>query len=92
MWGGRRLTVFVGGGFLACMVVQTRTQYEIRIQSEGGHPMRAVFERVQWSSLFRIPYSDRPVAAGGMERVSPTPFNNVHAGGVSTQNELCASS
>ena len=29
-------------------------QDEVRIQSEGGHPMRVVFECVQWSSLFRI--------------------------------------
>ena len=95
MWYGKRevsLTVFVGGGFLACMVVRTRTQDEIRIQSEGGHPMRVVFERVQWFSLFRIPYSDCSIAAGGIKHVSPTPFNDVHAGGVSAQSELHASS
>jgi hypothetical protein len=74
------------------MVVRARTQDKIRIQSEGRHPVRVVFERVQWSSLFRIPYSDRPIAAGGIEHVSPTPFNDVHAGGVSAKSELCASS
>ena len=74
------------------MVVRTRTQDEICIQSESGHPMRVVFERVQWSSLLRVPYSDRPIAAGGIEHVSPTPFNDVHAGGVSAQSELCTSS
>ena len=61
------------------MVLRTCTQDEIRIQGEGGHPMHVVFERVQCSSLFRIPYSNRPIAAGGIEHVGPTPFNDVHA-------------
>lgn len=45
--------------------------------------MCGVFECAQWSS---IPYSGRPIVAGGIEHISPTPFNDTHAGGVSSQS------
>ena len=54
-------TVFIRGRHSRFMIERARAEDKVGVEREGGDPVRVLLERVQRTSLGRVPHAHRAV-------------------------------